>query len=127
MKETFASAFLCVLKKKKSQYLSVINQVEKNMAFLCSDIYSDTILGLYVLFQFPNLYPNDCIQGCLNFFSKNPWNTQTKAYLNHSGLQNLLNLVGIQYECLIEIINLCNFIEESSPFVLFLQKYKTKV
>ena len=127
IKETFASAFLCVLEKKKSEYLSVTNQVERNMAFLCSDIYSETILDLYILFKLPNLYPDDCVQGCLNFFSKNSWNTQTKAYLNHRGLENLLNLVGIPSKSLIEIINLCNFIEKSSPFVLFLQKYKKKV
>lgn len=126
MKETFASAFLCVLKKKRSEYLSVTNQVEKNIPFLCNDIYSETILDLYILFKFPNLYPDDCVQGCLNFFLKNSWSTQTKAYLNYCGLKNLLNLVGIPSKSLIEIIDLCNFIEKSSPFILFLEKYKKK-
>lgn len=117
--------FMC-FRKKKSEYLSVTNHVERNIPFLCNDIYSEPILDLYILFKFPN-YPDNCVQGCLNFFLKNSWDTQTKAYLNHCGLKNLLNLVGIPSKSLAEIIDLCNFIEKSSPFILFLEKYKKKL
>lgn len=129
MEQTFASAVCFLIQQqisKENFEIHVWSEVKNYMKFFCNDRYSDLLIEIYVFFNIPTLYPGACIDGCETFFRGADWNAEIQSYLNHTGLKNLLSLLKIDLNDLKEVINICNFVESTVPFVLFLKKYKEK-
>lgn len=122
-----AICFLIQQEISRKNLQSIISlQVTNYMPFLCNDIYQDILIEIYMYFNIPKLYRVECITGCVNFFHNVNWNTEIETYLNHTGLKNFLSLMKIDSNDLKEIIEICNFVKSTTPFVLFLNKYKEK-
>lgn len=104
----------------------VSNYIPRHMKFICNTIYSDAVIDLYTLFDIFHLYPEQCVNGCIQFFYYETFHTEIKTYLYHPGLKKVLNLVEIESKPLEEILNLCTYLRSISPFIVFLKKYKKK-
>lgn len=129
MEQTFASAVCFLLQQaihRKNLDVYICVEVEIYMEFFCHDNYSDLLIEIYDYFNIFKLYPSACMKGCASFFQSTKWESKTKEDLNHSGLKNFLTLMQIDSTALVEIINVCNFVESTVPFVLSLKKYKEK-
>lgn len=127
LKETLASAFFFLVKtKEKESSYGMYLYLKRFIDLLFNDDYCDIIVEIYIFFNVFDLYPEQCVNVCISFFSQKYWNAEDKACLNHFGLKKFLTKVGIKSEPLLEIIDLCNFFKLFDPFILYLNKYKKK-
>jgi hypothetical protein len=91
LKETLASAFFFLVKtKEKESSYGMYLYLERFLDLLFNDDYYDIIVEIYVFFNVFDLYPEQCVNACISFFSQKYWNAEDKACLNHFGLKKFL-------------------------------------